>query len=76
MVCVLVAVASLVEHRLSCKKTPAAANSRALCTVSIVVMLGLSCFVACGIFPGSGIKYMSPAFVDEFFTTEPPGKPP
>ena len=70
MVHVLVAVASLVEHRLSCKKTPAAANSPSS------VMLGLSCFVACGIFPGSGIKYMSPALVDEFFTTEPPGKPP
>ena len=44
-------------------------------TGSIVVAQGLSCSSACGIFPRSRIKPMSPALAGRFFITEPPGKP-
>jgi len=37
-------------------------------TGSIAVVHGLSCSIACGIFP-------EPALAGEFFTSEPPGKP-
>ena len=46
-----------------------------LSTGSIVVAQGLSCSSACGIFPRSRIKPMSPALAGRFFITEPPGKP-
>ena len=42
-------------------------------TGSIVVVHGLSCFMACGIFPDQGSN-LSPAFASGFFTTEPPRK--
>ena len=38
---------------------------------------GLSCSVACGIFPNQGsgdTMHVSPALAGGFFTTEPPGK--
>ena len=34
----------------------------------------LSCSVACGIFPGSGLEPVSPALAGRFLTTAPPGK--
>ena len=43
-------------------------------TGSVVVELGLSCSVACSISLDQGIKPMSPALADGFFTTELPGK--
>ena len=39
-----------------------------------VVMHGLSCSMACGIFPDQGLN-VSPALAGRFFTPEPPGKP-
>ena len=44
-------------------------------TGSVVVAHGLSCSVACGIFPDQGSNLLSLALVGGFFTTEPPGKP-
>ena len=46
-------------------------------TGSIVVACGLSCSVACGIFPNQGsgdTMHVSPALAGGFFATEPPGK--
>ena len=43
--------------------------------VSVVVVQGLSCSVACGILPDQGIEPISAALASGFFTTEPPGKP-
>ena len=34
-----------------------------------------TCLMACGIFPGLGIKSLSPTIVGGFFTTAPSGKP-
>ena len=44
-------------------------------TSSAVVRLGLSCSLACGIFPDQGLEPVPPALTDGFFTPEPPGKP-
>ena len=41
---------------------------------SAVVVYGLSCSVAYGIFQDPGIKLVFPALAGGFFTTEPPGK--
>ena len=43
--------------------------------VSLVVVCGLSCPLACGILvPRPGIELMSPALEGRFLTTAPPGK--
>ena len=42
---------------------------------SVVVAHGLSCFMACGIFPDRGTNPCPPALADGFLTTVPPGKP-
>ena len=42
---------------------------------SVVVTLGLSCSVACAIFPDQGSNPVSPAVAGEFLTTGPQGKP-
>ena len=42
---------------------------------SVVVAHGLSCSVACGIFPDQGSKPVSTALAGGFLTTVPPGKP-
>ena len=44
-------------------------------TSSAVELLGLSCSLACGIFPDQGLEPVSPALTGGFFTPEPPGKP-
>ena len=44
-------------------------------TGSTVEAPKLSCSVACWNLPGLGIKAVSPALADGFFTTEPPGMP-
>ena len=41
---------------------------------SVVVALGLSCSMACGIFLQPGIELVSPTLVVRFLFTEPPGK--
>ena len=41
----------------------------------VVTALGLSCSVACAIFPDQGSNPMSPALAGEFLTTGPLGKP-
>ena len=45
-------------------------------TGTVVVVHGLSCSVACGIFPEPGLEPMSPALAGRFLTTAPPGKSP
>ena len=42
---------------------------------SVVVVHGLSCSPARGIFPDPGLERVSPALAGGFLTTEPPGKP-
>ena len=44
-------------------------------TDTIVIVHGLSFFVARGIFPDQGIELVSPALAGRFLTTEPSGKP-
>ena len=46
-------------------------------TGSIVVVLGLNCSLACGIFPDQGrcLEPMSSALAGKFFTAELPGRP-
>ena len=41
---------------------------------SVVVVHGLSCSTACGIFPDQGLNWC-PALQGGFLTTGPPGKP-
>ena len=52
----------------------AVAPPRLWSTGWVVVVHGLSCFVACGIFPDHELN-LSLALAGRFFTTEPPGKP-
>jgi len=72
----LIAVASLVFRAealgiwLSVAVAPRLQN-----TGSIIVAHGLSCSLACGIFPDQGSNPMSLTLAGRFFATEPPGKP-
>ena len=50
-------------------------SSQALHTDSVVVVHGISCSTACGIFLGSRTGPIAPALAGGFFTTEPPWKP-
>ena len=60
----------LVEHR---PYASAVATARLLSTGSVVVVHGLSCLTACGIYPDHGSN-LSPTLAGELFTTEPLGK--
>ena len=51
------------------------AASRLWSTGLIIVVQGLSCSEACGIFPEPGIEPVYLALAGRFFTTEPPRKP-
>ena len=42
---------------------------------SLVVVHGLSCSAACGIFPDQGIEPVSPALAGGFLSVASPGKP-
>ena len=41
----------------------------------MVVAHGLSCSMACGIFPGPEIEPVSPALAGRLFTAQPSGEP-
>ena len=50
-------------------------SSQALHTDSVVVVHGISCSTACGLFLGSRTGPIAPALAGGFFITEPPWKP-
>ena len=78
----LIAVASLVaEHGLQAHRLQQLWHMGSVVVAyglqsagSVVVVHGLSCSVACGIFPRPGFKSMSPALAGGFLTIAPPGK--
>ena len=79
----LMAVTSLVaEHRLRAHRLQQLWHVSSIVVApglqsadSIAVAHGLSCPVACGIFPDQLMETLSPALAGGCFTTEPPGKP-
>ena len=50
-------------------------RARVLSAGSVLVAQGLSCSMACVIFPDPGIESVSPALAGRFLCTVPPGKP-
>ena len=74
MVCRLLTVGSpAVRHRLWGEWASAAVARRLRSASSTLVVHGLRCSTACGIFPEQ--VSVSPALVGGFSTTGPPGKP-
>ena len=72
----LVAVASLVaEHRLQGVQGSGLVARGLWSAGSAVGAHGLSCSMACGIFPEQGSNQCPLALQDGFLTTGPPGKP-
>ena len=71
----LIAVVSLVEHRLYCTHTSVAGAPRLWSERSPVVALGLSCSKACGIFPHQGWN-QHPSTGRQSLSTVPPGRSP
>ena len=77
----LIAVASLAEHRLQgmwlqwLRHVGSVFAVPGLQSVDSLVAHGLCCSTACGIFLDQGMEPLSPALAGGFFTTEPPGQP-
>ena len=72
----LVTAGSLfVEHRPQGLLALVVATPRLQITDSVVVVHGLSCSVACGIFLDQGLNLSLLHLAGSFLTTEPPGKP-